>query len=140
MTLRARGLGWKDGLALAALLALLGTGAWLVSRGMTARAAMERAAAITGGDPERGRALTGDRGCGGCHVIPGVPRATGLVGPSLERMASRVYIAGVLANSPGNMVRWLQNPPAVDPLTAMPNLHLEQHDARDIAAYLYTLD
>jgi cytochrome c2 len=100
---------------------------------------MERAAAITGGDPERGRALARDRGCGGCHVIPGVPRATGL-GPSLERVTSRVYIAGVLANSPGNMVRWLQDPPALDPLTAMPNLHLERHDARDIAAYLYTLD
>jgi cytochrome c len=140
MTARGRGFGWRDGLALTALLALLGAGAWLVSGGIAARAAIERAAAITGGDPERGRALTGERGCGGCHVIPGVPRATGLVGPSLERVASRVYIAGVLANSPGNMVRWLQDPPGVDPLTAMPNLHLEQHDARDIAAYLYTLD
>jgi hypothetical protein len=38
------------------------------------------------------------------------------------------------------MVRWLENPPAVDPPTAMPNLQLNRHDARDIAAYLYTLD
>jgi cytochrome c len=139
MTTPARGLGWKDGLALAALLALLGTGAWLVSRGMTARAAMERAAAITGGDPERGRMLARERGCGSCHVIPGVPRATGLVGPSLKHVANRVYIAGVLANTPGNMVRWLQDPPAVDPLTAMPRLDLSGQEARDIAGYIYSL-
>jgi cytochrome c len=139
MNARGRGFGWRDGLAVAVLLALLGTGAWLVSRGMTARAAMERAAAITGGDPERGRMLARDRGCGGCHVIPGVPRATGLVGPSLKHVANRVYIAGVLANTPGNMVRWLQDPPAVDPLTAMPRLDLSGQEARDIAGYIYSL-
>ena len=139
MTARGRGFGWRDGLTLTALLALLGTGAWLVNDGIAARAAIEPAAAITGGVPERGRALTGERGCGGCHVIPGVPRAAGLVGPSLERVASRVYIAGVLANTPGNMVRWLQDPPAVDPLTAMPRLDLGDQEARDIAGYIYSL-
>ncbi len=101
---------------------------------------MRHAAALTGGDPLRGRTLVAERGCGGCHTIPGVPRATGLVGPSLERVASRVYIGGVLANSPGNMIRWLRNPPAVDPFTAMPNLGLDPAEVRDIAAYLYTLD
>jgi cytochrome c len=139
MNARGRGFGWRDGLAVAALLALLGTGAWLVNDGIAARAAIERAAAITGGDPERGRMLARERGCGGCHVIPGVPRATGLVGPSLKHVANRVYIAGVLANTPGNMVRWLQDPPAVDPLTAMPRLDLGDQEARDIAGYIYSL-
>ena len=50
----------------------------------------------------------------------------------------RMYIAGVLPNTPENMLRWLQNPPAVDPLTAMPNLGVTEADARDMAGYLYT--
>jgi cytochrome c1 len=78
-------------------------------------------------------------GCGSCHTIPGIPRANTLVGPSLEHIASRMYIAGVLPNTPANMLRWLQNPPAVDPLTAMPNLGVTEADARDMAGYLYTL-
>jgi cytochrome c1 len=38
------------------------------------------------------------------------------------------------------MMRWLRDPPGVDPMTAMPNLGLTEPEARDIAAYLYTLD
>ena len=45
----------------------------------------------------------------------------------------------MLPNTPQNLIRWIQNPPAVDPLTAMPNVGVTQADARDIAAYLYTL-
>jgi cytochrome c len=37
------------------------------------------------------------------------------------------------------MIRWLENPPAVDSKTAMPNMGVTGRDARDIAAYLYTL-
>jgi cytochrome c1 len=37
------------------------------------------------------------------------------------------------------MIRWIQNPPAVDEKTAMPNMGVTARDARDIAAYLYTL-
>jgi hypothetical protein len=37
------------------------------------------------------------------------------------------------------MIRWIQNPPGIDPLTAMPNLHVTPSDAQDIAGYLYTL-
>jgi cytochrome c1 len=37
------------------------------------------------------------------------------------------------------MVRWVKDPPGVDPLTAMPNLRVTDDDARDIAAFLYTL-
>ena len=62
-----------------------------------------------------------------------------MVGPPLDRIASRSYLGGVLTNSPDNMIRWLQNPRAVDHLTAMPNLGVTEQDARDIAGYLYTL-
>jgi cytochrome c1 len=37
------------------------------------------------------------------------------------------------------MIRWLRDPHAVDPLTAMPNLGVGEQDARDITSYLYTL-
>ncbi|HEX6629178.1 MAG TPA: hypothetical protein VF105_14610, partial [Gemmatimonadaceae bacterium] len=59
--------------------------------------------------------------------------------PPLGKIAQRVYIAGVLPNEPDNMIRWLENPPGVDPLTAMPYMGVTPRDARDIAAYLYTL-
>ena len=100
----------------------------------------ERAAAeMTGGDPARGRAKIRQHGCASCHTIPGLSEADALVGPPLTRVASRTYIAGVMTNTPDNMIRWLQNPPGVDRLTAMPNLGLSEPDARDIASYLYTL-
>jgi cytochrome c2 len=94
---------------------------------------------ITGGDAERGRELVRSYGCGTCHSIPGVTGATGLVGPPLGGIASRAYIGGVLPNAPDNMLRWLHDPRAVDPLTAMPNVGVTSSDARHIAAYLYTL-
>jgi cytochrome c1 len=37
------------------------------------------------------------------------------------------------------MIQWLRNPQAVDDKTAMPNMNVTEKDARDIAAYLYTL-
>jgi Cytochrome c2 len=94
---------------------------------------------MTGGDAERGRELIRSYGCGTCHSIPGVTGAGGLVGPPLGGIASRAYIGGVLTNAPDNMLRWLQDPRAVDPLTAMPNVGVTPSDARHIAAYLYTL-
>ena len=100
---------------------------------------MKRAAELTGGDPARGRAKIQYYGCGACHTIPGVDGAQALVGPELTHFASRVYVAGVLPNSPENVVRWIRNPKQVDYLTAMPNLDVSEADARDIAGYLYTL-
>jgi cytochrome c2 len=92
----------------------------------------------THGDPGRGREALRTYGCTSCHTIAGVTGARSLVGPPLTGIASRTYIAGVLLNSPDNMVRWIQDPPAVDSQTAMPNLHVSEADARDIASYLYT--
>jgi cytochrome c1 len=37
------------------------------------------------------------------------------------------------------MIRWIENPRAVDSLTAMPNVGVTPSDARHIAAYLYRL-
>jgi putative membrane protein len=97
------------------------------------------AASLTGGDPARGAQLIRHYGCGACHTIPGVTGANGLVGPPLSGIASRMYIAGVLQNSPAAMTRWIMEPRTVDPKTAMPDLDVTVADADDIAAYLYTL-
>ena len=100
----------------------------------------EYATAITGGgDPQRGAATIGKYGCAGCHTIPGIRGADALVGPPLEHLSQRSYIGGVVRNSPDNLTRWIQNAPGIDPMTAMPNLHLTAGEARDAAAYLYTL-
>ncbi|MFL5631587.1 MAG: cytochrome c oxidase assembly protein [Gemmatimonadaceae bacterium] len=87
----------------------------------------------------RGRDAIKKYGCGSCHTIPGISNATAMVGPPLAQIADRVYIAGVLPNNPDNMIRWIENPPGVDSKTAMPNMGVTTRDARDIAAYLYTL-
>lgn len=92
-----------------------------------------------GGDAARGKELIRSYGCGSCHTIPRVTGAEASVGPSLQGIATHAYIAGVLPNVPENMMRWIMNPPGVDDKTAMPNLHVTATDARDIAAYLYTL-
>ena len=93
----------------------------------------------TTGDSKRGHGLFGYYGCTACHTIPGVYGADGVIGPPLIKMSRRGYVAGVMKNTPYNLVRWIQDPPAIDPMTAMPNLHVKDQDARDMAAYLYSL-
>lgn len=94
---------------------------------------------LTGGDPWRGRDLLRPYGCVNCHTIPGVRGADGMVGPSLDRIASRIYVGGVVTNTPQNLIRWIMDPKAIDPKTAMPAVGVTEDQARDIAAYLYTL-
>jgi cytochrome c2 len=94
------------------------------------------------GDAERGFALvsSGAYGCAACHAIPGIRFPKGNVGPPLAGMAGRSLIAGHLPNRPDLLVAFLQNPSALAPLTGMPNVGLSAEQARDIAAYLYTLE
>lgn len=98
-----------------------------------------QASVVAGGDVDRGRASLSAMGCGSCHTIPGVGGAKGLVGPPLTGIGSRSIIAGELPNTPDNLMRWIQDPTGVEPRTAMPNMHIGDQEARDIAAYLYTL-
>lgn len=94
----------------------------------------------TFGNAARGAELIKQHGCGGCHIIPGIRLADGLVGPPLNHMGKRVYIAGLLRNTPANMIRWLRDPQGVVPGNAMPDMGLSEDQARDIAAYLSTLE
>lgn len=77
-------------------------------------------------------------GCPTCHVIPHVPGAVGKVGPSLDELAQRSYLAGTLQNSPENLVHWIQHPQQIHPGTAMPEMGVSSADAERIATFLQT--
>jgi cytochrome c1 len=96
-------------------------------------------AATAIGNADTGRVLVRQYGCGGCHRIPGVATADGVFGPPLVRIGRRVYLAGLVANTPENMVRWIRAPQAIDPRTAMPDLGVGEAQARDMTAYLMQL-
>lgn len=96
-----------------------------------------RAAAITGGDPLRGEAAFTRYGCGGCHGLKDVPKAVGGDGPALDSVALQAVIAGRLSNSPDNLQAWIRHPQQISPGTAMPDLGVNERDARDISAFLY---
>jgi cytochrome c len=91
------------------------------------------------GNTEHGKELIQTYGCGYCHIIPGLHAAQGMVGPPLMFFSRRTMIAGELPNSPENLIRWIRDPKAVEPGTAMPTLGLTEYEAHDVAAYLYTL-
>ncbi|WP_137389573.1 c-type cytochrome [Rhodoligotrophos defluvii] len=90
------------------------------------------------GDPDRGKVALRQYGCIACHQIEGIVGPETWVGPPLEGIGERKYIAGVLPNSSQNLVRWIRNPQGVDPLTAMPELGVTEKHARDMVAYLYS--
>ena len=90
---------------------------------------------LSGGEAK----LIAQIGCGACHEIPGIRNASGRVGPPLDNIGSRTVIAGVLPNTPDKLVAWLKAPQSIVPGNAMPDMGLNDHDARDIAAYLYRL-
>jgi cytochrome c2 len=94
---------------------------------------------LTGGEPDRGKTAIQRYGCGTCHTIPGVPGAVASVGPPLDKIGVRSYLAGRLTNTPANLMKWIRAPQSVDSKTAMPDMGVTDRDARDIAAYLYTL-
>jgi cytochrome c oxidase assembly factor CtaG/cytochrome c2 len=121
-----------------------GRTAWLLVIAVVALATMAcdasvpTAIEVAGGDPRHGRDLLRAYGCHTCHTIPGVPGAVAKVGPSLAGLATRGYVAGQ-PNAPGHLMEWIRHPQQVRPATPMPDTHVNEADARDIATYLYTL-
>jgi cytochrome c2 len=91
------------------------------------------------GNAENGKLLLRQFGCGKCHQIPGVADARGQVGPPLAGVAGRIYLAGLLPNTPANMVSFIRDPRRHHPASAMPDLGVTETHARDITAYLGTL-
>ncbi len=89
-------------------------------------------------DPvEAGKRIVTQGPCAACHTVSNTP-AQGKVGPQLDGIASRT-IAGVLPFSTDNVKKWVTNPPANKPGTAMPPYQLKDQYLDAIAAYLSTL-
>lgn len=95
---------------------------------------------LAGTDPARGLQLIHETGCASCHVIPGVRWPQGRTGNALAGIGARPLIAGRLPNQPDVMVAFVRDAPSLLPDTAMPSMPLTDAQARDVAAYLYTLD
>ncbi|EJC64678.1 cytochrome c2 [Rhizobium leguminosarum bv. viciae WSM1455] len=95
------------------------------------------AIAMTSGDPTRAPMIFRRYGCGGCHIIPGIPGADGKVGGPLTDLRQRVYIGGVANNTPENLVRWIVFPQRFSANSAMPATGISEAEARDLVAYLY---
>ena len=78
---------------------------------------------------EKGKHLYSNTyGCNGCHSIGDVG---GLVGPALDRVGFRLNDTWVY--------RWIMYPQAMKKHTRMPNLGINDQDARALTAYLDTL-
>lgn len=105
-----------------------------------ARCSRAPAVADSAVDVRRGERAMYQYACNACHTIPGIAGSTPAVGPPLAGIARRPKIAGALDNTPENMARWLRDPRAIDPQTAMPAMNVSERDARDMAAFLATLD
>jgi cytochrome c len=108
--------------------------------GLLSSGCQRLSAYVPGLDPTmaRGVELTNHYGCAACHEIPAAA-VTGYVGPSLRGIQRRAYLAGGLPNTPEQMVEWIRFPERVRPGTLMPNLGVSESDARELAAFLYTL-
>ncbi len=95
--------------------------------------------AVKTGDAAKGEQVFMNGACIGCHTINGT-KAQGKVGPNLTHLASRAMFAGaILETTPENLARWLADPPAIKPGTAMPNLHLTPEQISALVAYLASL-
>jgi cytochrome c oxidase subunit 2 len=74
--------------------------------------------------------------CIDCHTIGGTP-AQSPIGPDLTHFGSRETLAaGVLANTPANLRRWLRDPQTVKPGSLMPRIPLSEDEIDALATYL----
>jgi cytochrome c oxidase subunit II len=77
--------------------------------------------------------------CGACHAVRGSD-AAGVLGPDLSHFATRQSIgAGLLANTPQNLARWIADPQGLKPGNLMQKPELSDAQAAQIVAYVETL-
>lgn len=97
----------------------------------------------SGADMGKGRQLLETKGCGSCHVFTGVAALPSSSPPAMEpkaferghRLAPDLRVARERMTA-ARMIAWLEDPKAVKPDSAMPNIALTPAEARDIAAYV----
>ena len=104
---------------------------WLKAQQQPASAAL--LPALTGG-----RTLFMDR-CAGCHTLRGTP-ADGNHGPDLTHLASRRQIAaGLMDNTPANLMNWITHAQTLKPGSRMPSIALDATETRDLSTFLASL-
>ena len=118
------------GLALA--LGALGLALLVVSAIPDVLPASGRAAAARG-EAGRGAQLFRAKGCATCHVNGRIPGQTGEFSGSYPGSPPDLT---TYANDPELLRRWLRDPKAVKPTTAMPNLDLSDGEITDLIAFL----
>jgi cytochrome c oxidase subunit 2 len=102
--------------------------------------AAQRSPAVQPTDPlaQKGQELFSQSTCVGCHTIAGV--SGGVLGPNLTHFGSRKSMAAnLMANTPENVAKWIENPGHLKPGVLMPDLGIRGEQAKALAAYLLSL-
>ncbi len=77
--------------------------------------------------------------CVSCHAIEGTV-ARGVFGPNLTHFGSRLTLgAGLLDNTPENLVRWIDSTQTVKPGNHMPEVALTEQQVQQLVTYLLSL-
>ncbi len=107
-------------------------------------AAWQRGQLVVPAVPSAGVAAQGaqifrDQTCINCHTVAGT-LGNQRIGPDLTHLADRSTIAaGAAANTPANLLKWLEDPNSIKPETHMPNFQLSPTQAHALVAYMETL-
>ena len=87
---------------------------------------------------QKGLELFSQSTCVGCHTITGV--SGGVLGPNLTHFGSRKTMgANLMASTPENVAKWIENPGHMKPGVLMPDLGMRGEQAKALAAYLLSL-
>ena len=87
---------------------------------------------------QKGQDLFSQSACVGCHTIAGI--SGGVLGPNLTHFGSRKTMgANLLANTPENLAKWIENPGHMKPGVLMPDLGMRGEQSKALAAYLLSL-
>lgn len=91
---------------------------------------------------QRGQRLFTEAGCIACHAVRGLSEPPRGLAPDLTHIASRPSIAaGMLANTPGNLVAWIAAAQSLKPGSKMPSFNnLDGESLTALAAYLTELE
>ena len=88
----------------------------------------------------QGRRTFESLSCAGCHTVAGTS-ANGQVGPDLTDVGSRSTLgAGVIANNPTNMRRWITDSQSIKPGNKMPSIQIPPDQVDQLVAYLESLN
>lgn len=106
---------------------------------MWERAQVAPAASPVSESAKKGLALFEQMSCVNCHAIRGTI-ASAHVGPDLTHFASRTQLgAGIVANTPDNLRRWLTDPQMVKPGAKMPDFKFTHEQVTELVDYIETL-